>query len=82
MSLIDKLPEMSDVEVATLLDNARRLSDSGTPQQRAAAVELLPAVEEVAAARLAARQAAAAEKRGATKRKAPARARATAEAPA
>lgn len=45
MNLIDKLPEMTDEGVANLLANARRLEQTGTPQQQAACAEALPAIE-------------------------------------
>ena len=65
MSLIDKIPTLSDDEVVTLLANARRLADSGDEKQRAAAVELIPALEDAAAERRARRMAAAQAKRAA-----------------
>jgi len=68
MSLIDKIPTMSDEDVVNLLANARRLSESGTPQQRASAEELLPALEEAAKGRAAARAEAAAARRAAARR--------------
>ncbi len=51
MSLIDKIPTLSDAEVVNLLDNARRLHETGDERQQAAAAELLPALEEAAAER-------------------------------
>jgi hypothetical protein len=68
MSLIEKIPTMSDEDVANLLANARRLSETGTPQQRASAEELLPALEESAGARATAKAEAAAAKRAATRK--------------
>lgn len=65
MSLIDKIPALSDDEVITLLANARRLVDSGDEKQRTAAVELIPALEDAAAERRARRMAAAQAKRAA-----------------
>jgi hypothetical protein len=54
MDMITKLPEMSDLALANLRDNARRLQQSGTPAQRSDAAALLPAVEaEIGARRLA-----------------------------
>ena len=46
MSLIEKIPTLSDEEVVNLLDNARRLQETGDERQQAAAAELLPALEE------------------------------------
>jgi len=65
MSLIDKIPTLSDEEVVTLLANARRLADLGDDKQRAAATELIPALEGAAAERRARRMAAAQAKRAA-----------------
>ena len=56
MSLIEKLPEMSDEGVTNLLANAKRLEQTGTPQQQAASAEALPAIEAEAARRLEARR--------------------------
>ncbi len=69
MSLIDKIPTLSDDEVITLLANARRLTESGDDKQRAAAVELIPALEGAAAQRRADRMAAAQAKRAARRPK-------------
>lgn len=68
MGLIEKIPEMTDEDVTNLLANARRLSEEGTDKQKSAAAELLPALEEAAAERLAARQAAMAARRAALKK--------------
>ena len=68
MSLIEKIPTMSDEEVINLLANARRLADSGDDKQKAAASELLPALEETAAERRTAKLAAAQAKRAASRR--------------
>ena len=57
MSLIEKLPEMSDEQVMNLLANARRLQDQGDEKQQAAAAE-----------RRTARQAAIQAKRAAARR--------------
>ena len=45
MSLVEKIPQLSDEEVTNLLDNARRLSEDGDDRQKTAAAELLPALE-------------------------------------
>jgi hypothetical protein len=68
MSLIEKLPHLSDDEVMNLLANARRLHDQGDDKQRAAAAELLPALEDVATQRRTARQDAIQAKRAASRR--------------
>jgi hypothetical protein len=65
MTLMEKIPSMSDEQVTNLLDNARRLQSTGDPKQRAAAEELLPVLEETAAQRRTARQQAAQAKRAA-----------------
>ena len=65
MTLIEKIPAMSDEEVVNFLANARRLKDAGDDKQRAAAVELIPALEGAAAERRANRLAAAQAKRAA-----------------
>ena len=57
MTLTDRLPSLTDAEVANLLANARRLSEDAGPRQEAA-VAMLPALEEEASARAAARTAA------------------------
>ena len=63
MSLVDKIPELSDEEVVNLLANARRLADGEDERQKAAANELLPALEAAAEERQAARLARAQAKR-------------------
>lgn len=65
MSLIEKLPEMSDEGVINLLANARRLEQTGTPQQQAASAEALPAIEAEANRRLEAKRELMAERRAA-----------------
>ena len=69
MSLIDKIPTMSDAEVVNLLTNARRLQESGDERQQAAAGEILPLLEETAANRKTERLAAAQAKRAAARPK-------------
>ena len=63
MNLIEKLPEMTDEGVNNLLANARRLEQTGTPQQQAASAEALPAIEAEAARRLDARKEVLAQRR-------------------
>ena len=68
MSLIDKIPTMSDAALGKLLTNARHLATAGGPKQQADAAEILPALEAAMAERKAAKTAAAAEKRAANKK--------------
>jgi len=68
MSLLERIPTLSDEEVANLLANARRLVETGNDAQRAAAEGLLPALEEEDGARRQARVDRAKEKRAATRR--------------
>ncbi len=65
MTLIEKLPTMTDAEVVNLLANARRLQASGDERQQAAAAELLPALEAEAGERSSERLALAQAKRAA-----------------
>ena len=67
MSLLERIPTMSDEEVANLLANARRLLESGNDAQRVAAEGLLPALEEADTARRQVRLDRAKEKRAATR---------------
>ena len=69
MTLIEKIPSLSDEDVINLLANARRLKDAGDEKQRAAAAELIPALEAAAAERRAGRLAAAQAKRAARRPK-------------
>lgn len=68
MSLVEKIPTLSDVEVINLLTNARRLAEVGDERQQAAAAELLPALETAAEARKADRLASAQAKRAAARK--------------
>ncbi|WP_374472596.1 hypothetical protein [Phenylobacterium sp.] len=68
MSLIEKIPTMSDEEVVNLLANARRLQSQGDEKQQAAAAELLPRLEEEAEQRRVARQERIQAKRAASRR--------------
>lgn len=72
MTLIDRLPGLTDAEVNNLLANARRLSEGDHAARKAAASDLLPALESEAEARSLARSEAlsAARKARGTKRKA------------
>jgi hypothetical protein len=68
MTLIEKIPTMTDVEVVNLLTNARRLQETGDERQQAAAAELLPALEAAATERKTERLAAAQAKRAAARK--------------
>lgn len=68
MSLLERIPTLSDDEVVTFLSNARRLADEGDAKQQAAASALLPALEEAAEARRQARLEVAKAKRAATRK--------------
>lgn len=68
MSLLDRIPTLSDEEVVNLLANARRLSEQGDDKQKAAADELLPALQTEADQRKEARLERAKEKRAATRK--------------
>lgn len=65
MTLIEKIPFLTDEEVVNLLANARRISETGDEKQSAMARELLPPLETAAAERKANRLAAAQAKRAA-----------------
>ena len=68
MSLLDRIPTLSDEEVINLLANARRLADAGNDKQKAAAAEMLPRLEEEAEARKQARLDRAKAKRAASRK--------------
>jgi hypothetical protein len=68
MSLLERIPTLSDEEVVNLLANAQRLSEHGDDKQRAAAAELLPALEIEADERRTARLERAKAKRAATRK--------------
>ena len=51
MSLLERIPTLSDEEVVNLLANAQRLADHGDDKQKAAAMELLPALRDEAESR-------------------------------
>jgi hypothetical protein len=70
MSLIEKLPAMTDVELATLKANADALAASGSDKQKNAASALMPALEAELNVR---RDRAAAERAAKPKRKPPVR---------
>jgi hypothetical protein len=68
MSLLDRIPSLSDEEVVNLLTNAQRLHEQGDEKQKAAAAELLPALEIEATTRREARLERAKAKRAATRK--------------
>jgi hypothetical protein len=68
MSLVEKIPLLTDEEVINLLANAQRLSESGDDRQRTAAAELLPALEAAAEERRVERLARAQAKRAAARK--------------
>jgi DNA invertase Pin-like site-specific DNA recombinase len=70
MSLIEKLPAMTDIELATLKANADALAASGSDKQKNAATALMPALETELNVR---RERAAAERAAKPKRKPPVR---------
>jgi len=69
VSLIEKIPALSDEEVLNLLANARRLQAQGDEKQQAQASELIEPLERAASERRAARLAAAQAKRAARRPK-------------
>jgi hypothetical protein len=68
MSLVERIPTLSDEEVVNLLANAQRLAEQGDDKQKAAAAELLPALEAEAEERKSARMERAKAKRAATRK--------------
>jgi hypothetical protein len=66
--LIEKIPFLTDEEVANLLANARRLAETGDDRQMTAAKALLPDLEAAAEDRRQARVARAQAKRMAARR--------------
>lgn len=67
MSLIERIPTLSDDEVVNLLANARRLSEQGDEKQKAAAAELLEPLQIEADQRREARMERAKTKRATTR---------------
>jgi hypothetical protein len=67
MSLLERIPTLSDEEVVNLLANAQRLAEQGDDKQKAAAMELLPALRSEAETRQAERMERAKAKRAATR---------------
>lgn len=70
VDLRERVPQMSDDALATILGNARRLIESGSKQQQSSAAGLIPVLEAELAARGAVKaEAAAAKKAAAAARK-------------
>ena len=68
MSLLERIPTLSDEEVVNLLANAKRLAEQGDEKQKAAAEELLPALQTEADQRHDERMERAKAKRAATRK--------------
>lgn len=68
MSLIERIPTLSDDEVVNLLANAQRLSEQGDEKQKAAAAELLEPLQIEADQRREARMERAKTKRATTRK--------------
>lgn len=68
MSLLERIPTLSDEEVVNLLANAQRLAEQGDDKQKAAAMELLPSLRDEAEARRNERLERAKAKRAATRK--------------
>jgi hypothetical protein len=69
MSIVEKVPTMSDDHLANLLVNARRMQTTGTAPQQATANEVVSAAEAETAIRRVAHLAALAAKRAAAPKK-------------
>ncbi|MFM9862155.1 MAG: hypothetical protein ACKVRO_00990 [Micropepsaceae bacterium] len=68
VDLRDRVPQMADDALNTMLANARRLADTGSKIQRAGAADLIPVIEAQLAERGAVKAAAAAAKKAAVKK--------------
>ena len=68
MSLLERIPTLSDDEVVNLLANAQRLIEQGDEKQKAAALEILPLLKSQAEERQTERMERAKEKRAATRK--------------
>lgn len=68
MSLLERIPTLSDEEVVNLLANAQRLSEQGDEKQKAAAAELLEPLQIEADQRREARMERAKTKRATTRK--------------
>lgn len=65
MTMLDRIPSMTDAELTSLRANAARLSTSGSAKQQTDAAALLPVIEEELATRTQAKADAAAARRAA-----------------
>jgi hypothetical protein len=77
MDVVAKLPQMEDKALGVLEENAKRLEQAGTPAQKIAAADLIPAIQAEVSARREAKLAKAREARQAAPKRA-AKPRATA----
>ncbi len=68
VDLRDRLPQMADDALTNLLNNARRLLETGSKVQKASAEMLLPAIEAELAGRKAQKTATQAAKKATTKK--------------
>ena len=68
MSLLERIPTLSDEEVVNLLANAQRLAEQGDDKQKAAAMEILPSLSAEAERRQDERMERAKAKRAATRK--------------
>lgn len=68
VDLRERVPQMSDDALSTLLSNARRLIDSGSKLQQNSATALIPVLEAELAARDAVKAEAAAAKKAAARK--------------
>ena len=68
MSLLERIPTLSDEEVVNLLANAQRLAEQGDDKQKAAAMEILPSLQTEADRRHDERMERAKAKRAATRK--------------
>lgn len=68
VDLRDRVPQMADDALATLLANAQRLADTGSKLQRSGAADLIPVIEAQLAERAAAKAAVMAAKKATVKK--------------
>lgn len=74
VDLRERVPQMNDDALATLLGNARRLLETGSKQQQTSAANLIPVLEAEVAAREAAKAEAQAAKKAASAKRSTAKA--------
>jgi predicted ATP-dependent protease len=68
VDLRERVPQMADDALNTLLANARRLADTGSKLQRSGAADLIPVIEAELAERAAAKAAVMAAKKASVKK--------------